>query len=77
MIKINNFDRQVMEEQKTYYYETLTDRLSFEDLTKEEIEEMKKDTKRNDGYYSHENKYYYIANDFFTTIMVVKKVEKM
>lgn len=77
MIKFNKFDEEVMKEQMEYYYDTLTERISFEDLTKEEIEEMKKDVKRNDGYYSHENRLYYIANDFFTTIMVVKKVEKM
>ena len=77
MTKFNSFDEQVMREQVEYYNDTLTERISFEDMTEEEIEEMKKDTKRNDGYYSHENWYYYIANDFFTTIMVVKKVEKM
>lgn len=77
MTKFNKFDEEVMKEQMEYYYDTLTERISFEDLTKEEIEEMKKDVKRNDGYYSHENRLYYIANDFFTTIMVVKKVEKM
>ena len=77
MTKFNSFDEQVMREQVEYYNDTLTERISFEDMTEEEIEEMKKDTKRNDGYYSHENRYYYIANDFFTTIMVVKKVEKM
>lgn len=77
MTKFNEFDRQVMDEQVRYYNDTLTERISFEDLTKEELEEMKKDTKRNDGYYSHENRLFYIANDFFTTIMVVKKVEKM
>lgn len=77
MTKFNEFDKQVMDEQVRYYNDTLTERVSFEDLTEEEIEEMKKDTKRNDGYYSHENRYYYIANDFFTTIMVVKKIEQM
>lgn len=77
MTKFNKFDEEVMKEQMEYYYDTLTERISFEDLTKEEIEEMKKDVKRNDGYYNHENRLYYIANDFFTTIMVVKKVEKM
>ena len=77
MTKFNSFDEQVMREQVEYYNNTLTERISFEDMTEEEIEEMNKDTKRNDGYYSHENRLYYIANDFFTTIMVVKKVEKM
>lgn len=77
MTKFNKFDEEVMKEQMEYYYDTLTERISFEDLSREEIEEMKKDVKRNDGYYSHENRLYYIANDFFTTIMVVKKVEKM
>lgn len=77
MTKFNKFDEEVMKEQMEYYYDTLTERISFEDLTKEEIEEMKKDVQRKDGYYSHENRLYYIANDFFTTIMVVKKVEKM
>lgn len=77
MTRFNEFDRQVMDEQVRYYNDTLTERISFEDLTKEELEEMKKDVKRNDGYYSHENRLFYIANDFFTTIMVVKKVEKM
>lgn len=77
MTKFNEFDRQVMDEQVRYYNDTLAERISFEDLTKEELEEMKKDTKRNDGYYSHENRLFYIANDYFTTIMVVKKIEKM
>ena len=77
MTKFNNFDEQVMREQVEYYNDTLTERISFEDMTEEEIEEMKKDVKRNDGYYSHENRYYYIANDYFTTITVVKKIEKM
>lgn len=77
MMKFNEFDRQVMEEQVRYYNDTLDQRISFEDLTKEELEEMKKDVKRTDGYYSHENRLFYIANDFFTTVTVVKKVEKM
>ena len=77
MTKFNEFDKQVMDEQVRYYNDTLTERISFEDMTEEEIEEMKKDVQRKDGYYSHENRLYYIANDFFTTIMVVKKVEKM
>lgn len=77
MTRFNEFDRQVMDEQVRYYNDTLTERISFKDLTKEELEEMKKDVKRNDGYYSHENRLFYIANDYFTTIMVVKKVEKM
>lgn len=77
MTRFNEFDRQVMDEQVKYYNDTLTERISFKDLTEEELEEMKKDVKRTDGYYSHENRLYYIANDFFTTIMVVKKIEKM
>ena len=77
MTRFNNFDEQVMKEQEQYYNETLNERISFEDLTKEEIEEMKKDTKKSDGYYGHKNRYFYIANDFFTTVAVVKKVEKM
>lgn len=77
MTRFNNFDEQVMKEQEQYYNETLNERISFEDLTKEEIEEMKNDTKKSDGYYGHKNRYFYIANDFFTTVAVVKKVEKM
>ena len=77
MTRFNNFDEQIMKEQEQYYNETLNDRISFEDLSEEEKEELKKDVKRTDGYYGHKNRYFYIANDFFTTVAVVKKVEKM